>query len=118
MGGGLSGGQMRAYKIGGGTFGLRKGGGAGWLPPRVQMLFQVSGRNDQAVVAVEAAKAPGGKLVFDLVAVDLLTGSDRPTLLLAGEEGALGTRKDLLGLVSLKKKYVAHAEPGRVDDGA
>ena len=35
MGTSLKGGQLRAYKIGGGTFGLRKGkgGGAGWLKP-------------------------------------------------------------------------------------
>ena len=115
MGSSLKGGQLRAYKIGGGTFGLRKqGGGAGWLKPRVQMLFQVVGKRDQAVVAVEASKGPGGKLEWDLVAVDLITGeADAGTLLVAGEEAALATRQNLLGLVALKKKYVAGADPSR-----
>ena len=114
MGASLKGGQMRAYKIGGGTFGLRKGGGAGWLKPRVQMLFQVVGKRDQAVVAVEAVKGAGGKLEWDLVAVDLITGeADVGTLLVAGEEATLETRHNLLGLVSLNKKYVAGADPSR-----
>eukprot|EP00946_MAST-07B_sp_MAST-7B-sp1_P002771 g2771.t1 len=121
MGNGLNSGFLRAYKIDGGDVGfgpghrgvsvptpLGKDNKLVWRFPRIQMMFQVYGRDRQALVTVEALNK-SGKTKLNLIALDILD-SDVPehqnVILVHGDEERLYIRDQLTGFIRFKKNYL------------
>ena len=79
-----------------------------WRFPRIQMMFQVYGRDRQALVTVEALNK-SGKTKLNLIALDILD-SDVPehqnVILVHGDEERLYIRDQLTGFIRFKKNYL------------
>lgn len=121
MGGGVNSGFLRAYKIDGGDVGFGPGhrgfavptplgrdNKLVWRFPRIQMMFQVYGRDRQALVTVEAFNK-SGSTKLNLVAMDILD-SDHPehqnVVLVHGDPERLYIRDQLTGFIRFKKNYI------------
>ena len=103
-------GLLRAYIPKGGAFATAVSPVTGksrvvWAPSRVQMLFQVYGREQQAVVSVEAEKRKG-QTQFNLIVVDLTTRADVPPVLVKGKQEHLYVADQLRGFLDFKKRYI------------
>jgi hypothetical protein len=104
-----------------------------WVPPRIQMIFQVSGGYRQAMVSTEAVKERG-KTQFSLIAVDVLakpgdkpaSGSVGPAaggplkthlILVEGSEERLKVRGQLRGFLQLERvDFIDQSIPDNEDD--
>ena len=80
-----------------------------WRLPRIQMMFQVYGSKEQALVTVEAVKTRG-KTRFNLLALDVLNSSDPELsggpLLVHGKDKRLHVREQLHEFIGLKHRYL------------
>eukprot|EP00949_MAST-11_sp_MAST-11-sp1_P003880 g3880.t1 len=114
---GVNSGLLRAYKIDGGDWGLGDGHRGASLPlpgvdsrlvyrnPRIQMAFQVYGKEKQGLVVVEAVKRRG-KVGLVFVSLDILDSDETDPIVIHGDESRLYIRDQLTGFVSFKKKYI------------
>lgn len=106
-------GKLRAYTIRQGSFGLSPTKALEWLPPRVQMLFQVVGDKRYGMATVEAEKR-GTRIHLNLVTVDAMDQRDDTTTLIfvAGDRERLSVRGQLRGfLQSERVRYMAQDVP-------
>jgi hypothetical protein len=121
MGSGVNSGFLRAYKIDGGDVGFGPGhrgfavptplgrdNKLVWRFPRIQMMFQVYGRDRQALVTVEAFNK-SGSTKLNLVAMDILDSDDHEhqnVVLVHGDPERLYIRDQLTGFIRFKKNYL------------
>ncbi len=119
--GGVNSGFMRSYKVDGGDIGFGPGhrgfsvptfmgpeNKLVWRYPRIQMMFQVFGRDRQALCTVEAFNR-SGKTKLNLVALDVLNSDDpahADPILVHGSPERLYIRDQLTGFIRFKKNYV------------
>ena len=119
--GGVNSGFLRAYKIDGGDVGFGPGhrglsvptplgetNKLVWRFPRIQMMFQVYGRDRQALVTVEAFNK-SGKTKLNLIALDILNSEDpdhQGVILVHGDPERLYIRDQLTGFIRFKKNYL------------
>lgn len=80
-------------------------GKLGWIHPQIDMMFQVYGPSDQAIVICQSRKV-GGRRIHDFVSVESVTRQDTPILILVGDESKMKIRKELQEFVTLNKMYV------------
>lgn len=104
-------GLYRAYHYESGGFGLSpsRGAGIGFAMPSLKLTYQVYGGDKQAVVVVGARRAGWGRLVVELVTVDLLqpnTPEPAKTIIVVGDASLLRVRDELRRGVSLNRRYV------------
>ncbi len=100
LGGHISSSGLRAYKIDGGTIGVPKEGGVGWLPPRCQMIFDVRGELYDGLATVEATKEGGG-LNVTFVGLDVMNKAE-DRILVHGDQSRMYVKDQLRSLVSFK----------------
>lgn len=85
--------------------GFKSAGKIGWTHPQLEMMFQVYGPNDQAIVICQARKV-GGRRVHDFVSVESATNPESPILLLVGDESKMKVRDELQKFVTLNQTFV------------
>lgn len=90
LGGGLSAGKFRAYTLNPGGFAVLSEEGKSvddysgwerfWRPQKMQMMFQVSGKSDDAMVSFEGQKLLDGSMQFNSVVLDVMESGERVVL--------------------------------------
>jgi len=96
--------ELRAYRVDGGHFSVDDSMKPVWLPPRCQMLFQVRGSNEvDALASVECVKE-GGRLVVNLLCLDVCNASE-DVLFIEGKEERMHVKDQLRGFVDFKEKH-------------
>jgi hypothetical protein len=90
---------LKAYKIDGGTLAVVDKR-IQWLPPRIQMIFDVRGEFYDGLATVEAVKVRGA-LQVTFIGLDVMNeGEDR--VLVQGDPARLAVKDELRGLISFK----------------
>ena len=117
LGSGISSGNLRAYVMYPGhlSIGSKR---LGWVEPRAQMLFQVTGERGEGIATLEAVKHRG-RVVISLLAVDTLAAPGRPSqlVLVQGSEEKLHVRGTLRGfLQSERAQYIPQDRVATDDD--
>ena len=95
-------GELRAYRVDGGSWGLGPTRGPVWNPLRVQMIFDVSGERHAGVVTVESEKI-NGFMSHKLVGVDVLNDKDERVVVKGDEASLAETKEHLRSIISFKK---------------
>ncbi len=129
LGNNLRPGHLKAYVVHPGHFSIDKR--FGWVEPRVQMLFQVSGDKQlppsgaghgasgaEGMVTCEAVKHRG-QLAFSVIALDTLAAPGKPSVLIlvAGKEEKLHVRGTLRGFLQTERaQYVSQDVTERDED--
>lgn len=112
LGSSIRAGQLRAYVLRTGTFGLdsetRK---LTWLRPRVQMLFQVVGSEREGMACVEGTRKLGSlrKVHVNMLTLDVLrSDGDSTMVLVTGSPERLKVRGQLRGFLQTERvKYIS-----------
>lgn len=109
LGSPITSGELRAYKIDGGSWGLNDSRAMVWKPLRVQMIFDVAGEHFDGLVTVEAEKS-NGMIDHKLVGVDVLN-STAERVLVVGDEARLKVKDQLRAQVKFKSTTVRGVAP-------
>jgi len=103
LGGHLESRGLRAYRVDGGTVDPYR---VAWVPPRVQMVFDVHGELQSGIVTVEAEKHSTG-LNVTFIGLDVLDGQPGPRIVVQGDPSRMKVKdqlKELLELYQHQKK--------------
>ena len=95
-------GELRAYRVDGGGWGLGPTRAPVWNPLRVQMIFDVSGERHAGLVTVESEKI-NGFMSHKLVGVDVLNDKDERVVVKGDEASLAETKEHLRSIISFKK---------------
>ena len=101
LGGSITAGALRAYKIDQAGFGLGAKNALSWQNPRVQMIFDVKGRKHRGLVTVEGIKERGS-LNLTFVGLDVMNDAEE-RVLLHGSEQRMYVKDQLRELIDFKR---------------
>jgi len=97
-------GGLRAYNLDGGNFFATRASplGVEWKPPRVVMMFALSGDKADGVASLECVKRLDGSLDFGFIGVDVFNENE-DRLLVSGSVDRMTEKADKLRELSIRK---------------